>query len=115
MHKTWKPITAGILNIIAGAAGLFFGVFAILRARHFERVLAHLGRDFIGFVWVTLGILAIAGGICALRRKNWGFALAGAICAIFLPGWLPGILATVFLSISKNEFAGSAPSLKNGG
>ena len=51
-----------------------------------------------------LGVLAVVGGIYTLKRHNWGMSLAGAVCAIFLPGWLPGILATVFLATSRSEF-----------
>jgi hypothetical protein len=110
MQKTWKPVTAGILNIVSGAVGVIFGIFLILRARHFERIIPHLGRDVVGLTWIILAIFAVAGGIAALQRKNWGTALAGAICAIFTPGFLMGVLATVFLSISKNEFGAPNPS-----
>jgi len=65
-------------------------------------------------VGIGLGLIAIGGGIFAIRRKLWGVALAGAICAIVPPHpwgyltWTPvlGILAVVFVALSKNEFAG---------
>lgn len=65
-------------------------------------------------VGIGLGLIAIAGGIFAIRRKVWGVALAGAICAIVPPHpwgyltWTPvlGILAVVLVALSKNEFAG---------
>ena len=81
MNKTWKPVAAGILNIIGGAGGLFFG----------------------GLAWITLGILAVAGGICALSRKNWGFSLAGAICAIFLPAGCPFSWRSLKMSSTVNK------------
>ena len=31
---------------------------------------------------LVLGIIAILGGIYALRRRIWGLALAGSICAL---------------------------------
>lgn len=49
------------------------------------------------------GILAIAGGIYALRRKKWGLALAGSIAALS-PMLLPGIAAIVLTARSKKEF-----------
>jgi hypothetical protein len=65
-------------------------------------------------VGIGLGLIAIVGGIFAIRRKFWGLALAGAICAIVPPHpwgyltWTPvlGILAVVFVALSKNEFTG---------
>lgn len=111
MIKTWKPTTAGILSIISGASGIILGLLAFVRAHNVERVIRHVGLDFFGFLLVVFGILAIAGGIFALQRKTWGFALTGAICAIFSPGWVLGILATIFVSISKNEFAQSPASM----
>jgi hypothetical protein len=104
MNKTWKPIAAGILSIISGAASILFGFLAFARAHNIDRALRHAGLDLIGFLLLVFGIFAITGGIFALLRKAWGLALAGAICAILSPGWLIGILATIFVSISKNEF-----------
>jgi hypothetical protein len=70
---------------------------------------------FVSFSWViiagcvgVLGIVAIVGGISAIRRKRFGLALAGAICAI-LSGPL-GILAVVFIALRKREFGGEGIS-----
>ena len=51
----------------------------------------------------VLGILALVGGIYALRRKKWGVALAGAVAAA-LPFSLLGIAALVFTALSREEF-----------
>jgi hypothetical protein len=49
-------------------------------------------------------LLAIAGGIFAIQRKRWGWALAGSIAAAINP--LPlGIVAIVLVILSKNEFS----------
>ncbi|GAG33364.1 unnamed protein product, partial [marine sediment metagenome] len=58
----------------------------------------------IGSGLIGLGVVAIIGGIFALRRKLWGLALAGAICAIPCSAAL-GILATIFVSLGRREFA----------
>jgi hypothetical protein len=55
----------------------------------------------VGCVGV-LGILAIVGGISAMRRKRVGMSLAGAISAL-LSGLL-GILAIIFIALGKREF-----------
>jgi hypothetical protein len=57
-----------------------------------------IGVPFI----IALGIVAIVGGVSALRRTNFGLSLAGAICA--LPSGILGILAVIFVSLSKGEF-----------
>jgi len=56
-----------------------------------------------GIVVAVLGIVAIVGGISAIRRKSFGLSLAGAICAL-LPINLLGILAVIFVSLGKREF-----------
>ena len=73
---------------------------------------------------VALGVVAIVGGVSALRRKSFGLSLAGAICALpsvffgqvaisfvspagaiyAVPSVILGILAIIFISLSKREF-----------
>jgi len=70
------------------------------------------GQSGFGAVGIVLGLIAMAGGISAIRRKAWRPALAGAACAIYPPHpwgyliWTPvlGILAVVLVVLSKNEF-----------
>jgi hypothetical protein len=57
----------------------------------------------IGIVLLVLGIVAIVGGISAVRRKSFGLSLAGAICA-FLPFNILGLLAVIFVSVARREF-----------
>jgi len=56
----------------------------------------------VGGLLLGLGILAVVGGISAVRRKRFGLSLAGAICA--LPSGLLGILAVVLVALGKREF-----------
>ncbi len=55
-----------------------------------------------GLSLLILGILAMAGGISAIRRKRFGVSLAGAICA--LPSTIFGILAVILVTLGKKEF-----------
>jgi hypothetical protein len=57
----------------------------------------------VGGVLVGLGIVAIAGGFSAMRRKSFGLSLGGAICAL-IPFNLLGLLAVIFVSLGKREF-----------
>jgi hypothetical protein len=54
----------------------------------------------------VLGIVAVVGGISAIRRKSVGLSLAGAICA--LPSVFVGILAVIFVGLGEREFGAKA-------
>jgi uncharacterized membrane protein len=54
-------------------------------------------------VLIAVAVVAVIGGIYALRGRRWGLALAGACCAAF-PLTPVGILASIFISITKREF-----------
>jgi len=56
----------------------------------------------MGVFFLVLGILAIVGGVSAIRRKRFGLSLVGAISA--LASGLLGILAVVFVALGKREF-----------
>jgi len=104
METTWKPTTAGILSIIAGAIGVISGI----RVAVFGGIIG----TFFGMAWlgafgiplIILGVVALVGGIYALRRRVWGLALAGSICALIGPWAILGILAIIFVSLGKGEF-----------
>jgi len=138
MERTWRPTTAGILTIIAGAIGIGRGGFMFVlagligRARAFIPELTDLIRRWagvfipgtidipsiiervirissfalivLGAVSLTFGIIALVGGIQAIRRRAWGLALAGSILA--LPSsFILGLLSIIFVSTGKREFA----------
>jgi hypothetical protein len=112
----------GILSIIAGAFEVIGGALIVVFTAGI-RILLRLvllpfhPRDWfehiipvvpswliiVGVPLVVLGIVAIVGGISAIRRRNFGLSLAGAICAL-IPLNLLGLLAVIFVSISKREF-----------
>ena len=107
MERTWKPTTAGILCIVAGAiqaiGGIVVGVIGGSAAG--LAAIPGLGHIIaaIAIPLIVIGIVAIVGGVYALKRSLWGLALAGSICAL-VGTWLLGILAIVFVSMGKNEF-----------
>jgi hypothetical protein len=104
MEKTWKPTVAGILAIIAGALQVIFGT---LGAAGIGFVTGFIGLGWLSVIFAPLilfGIVAIVGGIYALRREVWGLALAGSICALVGPWGLLGLLAIIFVSLGKGEF-----------
>jgi hypothetical protein len=56
----------------------------------------------VAILGMVLGVMAVIGGISALRRKHYGLSLAGAICA--LPTIILGIPAVIFIPMGKIEF-----------
>ena len=88
---TWKPTTGGILSIIAGSIGIITAFDLLVRHAPVRSILLLL-----------LGIVAIIGGVFALKRKVWGLALTGAICALFNWAGVLGILAIIFVAIARD-------------
>ena len=93
---TWKPTVAGILDIVAGSIGMAAGI----------GILFYPGP--IEVVFFCFSIIAIIGGLCALGRRVWGLALAGAISALWPTLWpatlILGILAIILTATSRQEF-----------
>ena len=108
MERTWKGTTAGILTIIGGICGIAVG--AVLATVGTAFLLGIPGLELmagIGAGIIVIGIIALIGGIFALRRRVWGFALTGAILAaiLFPVGTVLGILAIIFVAMGKDEFS----------
>ncbi len=106
MKRTWKPTTAGILTIIAGAVQILVGLGSLREHELARRFMPQ--RPILGLFLLLLGIVSIIGGVFALNRKVWGMALAGAVCSLLPPHIaVLGILSIIFVALGKNEF--SAP------
>ena len=110
MEKTWKPTTAGILSIIAGAIGVIIGVIIAALGVVGAGILGSFGLPGLGglgalamVIPLLFGIVALVGGVFCLKRQKWGLALAGSICSLFVV-WFLGIPAIIFVIMGKNEF-----------
>ena len=120
MKTTWKPVAAGILDITLGILNLFgmfiligllvaFGGSILAIVRIVELVPLWMSGMAQGMLIILAILLAVSsslpllGGIYAIQRKAWGLALAGSIFAI-LPVVPLGILSTVLVALSKDEF-----------
>ena len=111
-------IVSGALGILSGLAmvafGLFFKwimMFGDSYSYDMEMTAEQLGTlmgviyGVMGGFWVLFGILALVGGIFAVRKKLWGLALAGAIAGL-LTSFPIGIVAVIFTAMAKPEFEG---------
>ena len=110
MVKTRKPKIGGILVIISGVLGL---LGAINYSVGFGNI-SGLGRgDIPPFIpsivlgmsipSIIIAIIALVGGIFAVQRKRWRWALAGSISAV-LSFLLLGLPAIILIALSRDEF-----------
>ena len=61
-----------------------------------------------GIVMLVFSIIALIGGIYAIQRRNFAFAIAGAVLGILtVGGTLFALIALFILIISRNEFTKS--------
>lgn len=108
-------IIGGVLEVIAGGIVVGIGIHNIIGGtlwplQHItwgpweEIGVVFLPAIFfiVGIIILVLGAIGMAGGVSAVKRKSFGLSLAGAICV--LPTVLLGILAVIFVSVSKKEF-----------
>jgi hypothetical protein len=115
MKKSPMPMIAGIINIVSGVLTLLgfvilFSISIITSISVLDLNGCDLGVECVSailflissFLFI-LGILSIFGGINALKRRKWGWALASSVCALLFE--LPlGIVSIVLIALSKNEF-----------
>jgi len=99
--KSMLLTVGGVLSIVAGVFQIGRGVSIAFDILGWPGTIQNWWMFFWGGVGI-LGIVAIVGGISAIRRKRFGLSLAGAICA--LPSVILGIMAIIFVSVSKIEF-----------
>jgi len=103
MSSIWKSLSAGIMIIIAGLIGIGGGALVSMSGEFTSRSGGILGFEPLGVTTIILGIVAVLGGIFALRRRLWPLAIAGAVCAIPCMPVL-GIVAMIFISLADEEF-----------
>lgn len=105
-EKTWKPVTGGLLQIVAGYFNILMGVLAIVGSTMFGTVFSPGLGVGLGVLLIGLGVISAIGGIYTIQRRMWGMALIGSITATIVPSLvsLLGILSIIFVSLGKPEF-----------
>ncbi len=106
MHVTWKPLSAGTLNLTAGIFTVVCGFLMLNGNVMLTTFNAALGipAQTGGYAMLTLGALGLLGGICSLSRRFWQIALTGSIANIIAPHGIMGLVATIFIFMSRKEF-----------
>jgi len=124
----------GILSIVGGASEVIGGGIMVgLTIANRELLTMVSPYPYPGIIWpisagvfiYAMGIVAIIGGVSAMRGKKFVLSLAGAICCALpsvingimnlfgislagfiwvLGGLILGIPAIIFISLSKKEF-----------
>lgn len=108
MDRSWIPTTAGVLDLLAGTLALI-GFAALVFIGFILRTAPDVDQDEFGIALaqalfaalamgaLLLALLALFGGVCALQRRRFGWALAGAIAAAVLcaPLGVPSLILTV--------------------
>jgi MFS family permease len=111
----------GILCIISGVLGVFYGTVLVIIGTVYSSIFASVRpniyqptayQSFYGlFVWIPmtlgiacliLGVFAVFGGIYTIRKLKWGWVLAIVIAStiVFFP---TGIAALVVLQKTEPE------------
>jgi hypothetical protein len=103
MLKSWRAITAGVMSIIAGLIGIGGGAIVSLMGDFVSESGGIFGFEPFGVPTIILGIVAVVGGIFALRRRVWWLAVTGAIFSIPCMPVL-GTLAIIFVALADQEF-----------
>jgi hypothetical protein len=102
----------GVLTLVAGIVGLVSGLMFMLTGENIEIALTFPTTiaALNGLPTLILGIIGLAGGAVAMRKKAFGFAIAGAVLSIVATLNLGiviilGILGVIFIAMGKSEFA----------
>jgi uncharacterized membrane protein HdeD (DUF308 family) len=103
--KTQLSLAAGIIDIAAGGLSLvsllFVTVFLFVMVGSEEEMPFFV--VLIPLAMVVPSVLAIVGGIFALRRRSWVMALVGSI-ALILTSSVAGVAALVLAIMARDEF-----------
>lgn len=118
----WKSTAAGISALIAGTFTLLAAVVLLVIGLIAggvvgfaeESVLPLAGSLLIfgggAFLCTILGAVALWGGVETLRRRSFGWAIAGSV-ATMITFWPLGMLAVVLVILAEDEIRGvSSPA-----
>ena len=91
------------MSIIAGMIGIGGGAITSLMGDFVSQSGGIFGFEPFGVPTIIMGIVAVLGGIFALRRRVWWLAFVGTVCALPCMPVL-GTLAIIFIALADSEF-----------
>jgi hypothetical protein len=100
------PKAGGIIAIVIGSCYLaLFIPCIVITAVQGGASWNEFGSLMAGIFIIVgpMSIMAIIGGIFAIKRRRWPLAVAGGACAIISP-FMIGIAALVLILLARNEF-----------
>ena len=116
MKRDWMPVVAGVLNIVSGVCA-FIGAGAVVFSTAMMNSVPDLRDEDVplevltwmmgslGVFLAVLGVVSIVGGVFGIRRRGFGWAMAGSIASLF--SVMPfGLAALILVLVGEREFAG---------
>ena len=110
------PTLGGVFLLIAGILGILTWIIVASVGSLMGFSLIPVGASWIagiviicGVIGIIFSIIVLLGGIMAIQRKNWGFALVGSILGLFIVGpvfisSLLALIALIVIAVSRKEF-----------
>jgi hypothetical protein len=101
------PLLGGIFAILAGVFAVGQGLIYLAGAAIID--LPGTGTLCLcGGIDFLFGAASVLGGICTIKRDHFVIAILGAVLGMlglgFLIGFVFGLLAVIFIALSKDEF-----------
>ncbi len=108
VERTVMPVIGGILIIVGAFMGIAIGAMFMVGTAWLMPVdITGLSAMFFvcGIVYLLISILALFGGVMAVQRKAFGFAIIGGILSMLFGGFIFGLIGLILVAISRKEFA----------
>jgi hypothetical protein len=103
-----RPVLGGLLSIISGLlGGVIVNPIVLLFVLGFHGNFATMALLLVPSI--VCGLLAVVGGVLAVRRRRYRMALLGSIMAIPSLVFM-GVPAFVLVAASRNEFGDTVPT-----
>lgn len=105
--ETYMPLIGGILILVAGAHEIYFGTMMVIGGEELLPITFGISSIVLvcGAMVAVLGIVAILGGVFAIRRKNFTLAILGSILGLLGAYIIVPIIGLILIALSKDEFS----------
>ncbi|MGD0056853.1 MAG: hypothetical protein ABSB83_03230 [Methanomassiliicoccales archaeon] len=107
--------------MISGIIGILTGLILVVAASTIVDMLRGIyGTEILdtvegvlvtcGVIWFVIGLVALIGGVFAIRRRKWSIAVVGGVFGLltigpYFFGSILGLIGLILIAISKHEFS----------